>query len=268
MERVHNYFTKVLQTDGSITEPNKDLDLLKADHFVLGYEKRFSDKLMAKLEFYYQNLYNLPVENKDSSYYSTINEGIDYRYVALVNKGIGKNYGVEVTVERFFDNNYYFLINGSLFESKYKTLENVWRNTRYNNNYLINILCGKEFKNLGKKHNQTLAINAKVFFEGGQRSIPLLRDAQGNIAVDPANNKYWDYKNAYNNKLDNIFQINLSLSYKFNRLKATHEIFLDLMNITDNKSRMSEYYDENKPNKIGYLTAFGFFPNLMYRIYF
>ena len=268
MESVHNYYTKVLQADGSVIEPNKNLDLLKADHFVLGYEKRFTENLRAKVDFYYQYLYNLPVENNDTSYYSTINEGIDYRYVALVNKGIGKNYGVEVTVERFFDNNYYFLINGSLFESKYKSLENVWRNTRYNNNYLINILCGKEFKKLGKKQNQTLALNAKFFFEGGQRSIPLLRDAQGNVAVDPANNKYWDYKKAYNNKLDNIYQVNLSISYKFNRLKATHEIFLDLMNITDNKSRMSEYYDENKPNKIGYLTEFGFFPNLMYRVYF
>lgn len=268
MEGLHNYHTKVLQPDGSVIEPNKNLDLLKADHFVLGYEKRFSEKLMAKVEAYYQNLYNLPVENNETSYYSTINEGIDYRYVALVNKGTGKNYGVETTLERFFDNNYYFLINGSLFESKYKSMEGVWRNTRYNNNYLVNILCGKEFKNLGKKHTQTLAINAKAFFEGGQRYIPLLRDAQGNVAVDPANDRYWDYKKAYSNKLDNIYQLNLSVSYKFNRPKATHEIFLDLMNLTNNKSRMSEYYDESKPNKIGYQTGIGFFPNLMYKLYF
>jgi hypothetical protein len=268
MEGIHNYYTIVLQPDGSVIEPNKNLDLLKADHFVLGYEKRFSEKLMAKVEAYYQNLYNLPVENNDTSYYSTINEGIDYRYVALVNKGTGKNYGVEITLERFFDKNYYFLFNGSLFESKYKSLEGVWRNTRYNNNFLINILCGKEFKNLGKKNNQTLAINAKAFFEGGQRYIPLLRDALGNVDVDPTKDRYWDYKKAYNNKLDNIYQLNLSFSYKFNRPKATHELFLDLMNLTDNKSRMSEYYDESKPNKIGYLTEFGFFPNLMYKLYF
>jgi len=35
MESVHNYFAKVKQTDGSEIEPNKDLDLLKADHYVL-----------------------------------------------------------------------------------------------------------------------------------------------------------------------------------------------------------------------------------------
>jgi len=267
-ESAHNYFTKILQDDGSFTEPNKNLGLLKAHHYVLGYENRFTKNLMGKIELYYQSLYNLPVENNDTSYYSTINEGIDFKYVELVNKGIGKNYGVEISVERFFDNNFYFLINSSLFDSKYKSLEGVWRNTRYNNNYIVNILGGKEFKNIGKKQNQTLALNTKIFFEGGQRYIPVLRDAQGNVAVDPENDIYFDYSKAYNDKLDNIFQLNFSVSYKFNKPKATHEIFLDLMNLTNRQARMSEYYDENQPDKVGYITQFGFVPNLMYRVYF
>ena len=267
-ESVHNYFTKIPQDDGSYIEPNKNLGLLKAHHYVLGYEKRFTENLVGKIEVYYQYLYNLPVENNDTSYYATINEGIDYKYVELVNKGSGKNYGVEISIERFFDNNFYFLINSSLFDSKYKSLEGVWRNTRYNNNYIVNILCGKEFKNLGKKQNQTLALNTKIFFEGGQRYIPLIRDAQGNVAVEPENDRYFDYSKAYNDKLDNIFLLNLSASYKFNRPGATHEIFLDLMNLTNSQARMAEYYDVSKPGKVGYTTQFGFFPNLMYRVYF
>ena len=81
MERIQNYFTLVVKPDGSVTEPNKDLGLLKANHFVIGYEKYFSKQLVAKAEVYYQDLYNIPVENNDTSYYATINEGIDYRYV-------------------------------------------------------------------------------------------------------------------------------------------------------------------------------------------
>jgi hypothetical protein len=267
-EKVHNYFTKIPQDDGSFVEPNRNLGLLKAHHYVLGYEKRFTENLIGKIEAYYQYLYNLPVENNNTSNYATINEGIDYKYVELVNKGTGKNYGVEISLERFFDKNFYFLINSSLFDSKYKTLEGMWRNTRYNKNYIVNILFGKEFKKLGKKQNQTLALNTKVLFEGGERYIPLLRDAQGNVNVEPENDRYFDYSKAYNNKLDNIFLLNLSVSYKFNRPKATHEIFLDLMNLIDSKGRISEYYDINKPGKVGYITQFGTFPNLMYRIYF
>ena len=267
-ERIQNYYTKIEQGNGDFIQPNKNLGLLKANHFVLGYEKRFTENLIGKVEAYYQSLYNLPVENNDTSYYATINEGIDYKYVELVNKGSGKNYGVEISIEQFFDKNFYFLLNSSLFDSKYKTLEGVWRNTRYNNNYIVNILFGKEFKNLGKKQNQVLALNTKILFEGGERYIPLIRDANGNVAVDLPNERYFDYSKAYDNKLDNIFRLNLSVSYKFNKPGATHEIFLDLMNLTNNQARIAEYYDVSKPGNVGYISQFAFFPNLMYRVYF
>jgi len=104
---------------------------------MLGYTRQFSEYMQLKLEFYYQNLYDLPVEDNDTSFYSTINESNNYRYVALVNDGVGKNYGVEITLERFFDNSYYFLLNGSMYNSKYKALEGVWRNTMYNGNYIV-----------------------------------------------------------------------------------------------------------------------------------
>jgi hypothetical protein len=268
MESIHNYFTRVTLNDGSIIEPNKNLDLLKAHHYVLGYEKRFTENLRAKLETYYQQLYNLPVENNDTSYYATINEGTDFQYVSLVNKGTGKNYGIELTIERFFANNYYFLINGSLYNSRYKSLEGVERNTQYNGNYLINILCGKEFVNLGRKRNQALILNAKLFFGGGQKYIPLLRDANGNVAVDPVNKRFWDYTKAYNSSIDDVHQVTISISYKWNKPKTTHELFINLDNITNSKAKLSEYYDTTKPNSIGHISQFGFFPNLMYRVYF
>ncbi|NQX96384.1 MAG: TonB-dependent receptor [Flavobacteriales bacterium] len=268
MESIHNYFAKVVQEDGSITEANRDLDLLKAHHYILGYERRFSKNLLAKVEVYFQDLYNLPVENNDTSYYATINEGLDYKYVDLVNKGTGENYGIEVTLERFFANNYYFLLNASLYNSTYKSLDGVTRNTQYNGNYLVNFLCGKEFENLGKKKNQTLGLNAKMFFGGGKKYIPLLRGDDGKLAVDPKSNSYWDYDEAYENKIEDIYQLTISTSYKWNKPKTTYELWFNLDNITNSQGKLSEYYDESEPNSIGYTTQFGFFPNMMFRVYF
>jgi len=249
-------------------EPNKNLGLLKAHHYVIGYEKRLSENLMGKIELYYQDLYNLPVENIDTSYYATINEGLEFRYVDLVNKGTGENYGVEITFERFFNNNYYYLLNGSLFSSKYKSLEGIERNTQYNGNYLVNLLCGKEFTKRGKNRNKTIGLNAKLFFAGGKKILPLLRDQNGNVSVDPANNRYWDYKKAYEGKIEDVYQIILSASMKWDKPKATHEVFLNLDNITNNKGKLTEFYDVNESNSIGYTTQFGLFPNLLYRVYF
>ena len=268
MESVHNYFTRVKQADGTVSEPNKNLDLLKADHFVLGYEKRFGENLRLKAESYYQHLYNLPVENSPNSSYATLNEGVDFRYVELVNKGTGSNYGVELTLERFFNKSYYYLINASLYNSKYKALDGVERNTQYNGNYLVNVLLGKEFANRGKKKNQTLNVNAKVFFGGGKRYVPLLRDAQGNLAVNPTENKFYDYEKAYEKKFDDIYQVNLSASYKWNKQKVTHELFITINNVTNANGKLSEFYDGKIAGNVGYVRQFAMFPNLMYRLYF
>jgi len=185
-----------------------------------------------------------------------------------VNKGTGKNYGIEFTLEKFFNNKYYYLINTSIYNSKYTALDGVERNTAYNGNYLVNILFGKEFVKLGRNRNQTLGINAKVFFGGGQKIVPLLRDEQGNLAVDSANNRYWDHDKAYENSLGDVYQVILSASYKWNKPKATHELFINMDNVTNTKGKLSEFYDESEPNGIGYVTQFGLFPNLMYRVYF
>ena len=268
MESVHNYFAKVANDQGTVTEPNRNLGLLKADHYTLAIEKRFRSDLKAKLGLYYQWLYDLPVANEDTSYYATLNERIDYEYVHLVNEGKGKNYGVELTIEKFFNDSYYFLINMSLFQSKYKTLENRWRNTQYNSEYIANILAGKEFLNLGRKDNQALTINLKVFIGGGRKIIPLRRDDQGHLNVDPANDRYWDYDKAYESSLNDLYQIDLSMSYKWNKLKTTHEFYLNIYDITGAKGRISEYYDESEPDNIGYVTQVGLFPNLMYKVYF
>lgn len=268
MESIHNYFTQVKQADGGIIEPNRDLDLLKAHHFVLGFEQQVKKNLRAKVEVYYQHLYNLPVEDNSTSTYATINEGAEYRYVKLVNNGTGKNYGVEITLERFFNAGYYFLWNASLYHSTYKSLEGVVRNTRYDGDYVVNLLAGKEFDNLGKKQNQTLGFNAKVFFGGGKKIIPLLRNSEGKVVVDFENNQFRDFEKAYDNKIEDIYQITLSASYKWNKPKMTHELFLNLDNLTGAKGKISEYYDEREPDNVGYITQLGFFPNLMYRMYF
>jgi hypothetical protein len=96
----------------------------------------------------------------------------------------------------------------------------------------------------------------------------LLRDSDGNLAVDPENNRYWDYEKAYEDRIEDIYQITLSTSYKWDKPKKTYELWFNLDNITDNRGRLSEYYDEEEPNSIGYTSQFGFFPNMMFRVYF
>jgi len=147
LQPVNIYFYETHNNDGTIERTNEDLEFTKSNHYVLGYDYNFSDNLRCKAEGYYQDLYNVPVE-KNPGTFSTLNIGADYEdhFVdSLENTGTGKNYGIELTLEKFFTNNYYFLITGSLYDSKYTTNDKVERNTAFNGNYTINALFGVEF---------------------------------------------------------------------------------------------------------------------------
>ncbi|MDR1699204.1 MAG: hypothetical protein LBR75_05210 [Prevotellaceae bacterium] len=62
----------------------------------------------------------------------------------LANVGKGKNYGIDLTLERYLYNGWYYLFTASLFEGRYTVDDGVWRDTRLNRNYVINALDSKE----------------------------------------------------------------------------------------------------------------------------
>src|SRR5690606_18511344 len=117
-------------------------------HWVLGYDQKLGKELRLKAETYYQRLYNVPVTQRNSSF-STLNEGTNYIYSdedSLMNNGTGRNFGLELTLEKFFSRGYYFLFTASLFDSRYRASDDILRNTAFNGNYVFNLLGGKEFR--------------------------------------------------------------------------------------------------------------------------
>lgn len=109
------YYSIIQNEDGTGTRSNLDLDLMKAVHYVVGYDRQISRNLYFKAEAYYQDLFDIPVENDQTSSYSIINAVSGFTDRALVNEGTGVNYGVELTLERYLNNNYYFLLTGSFY---------------------------------------------------------------------------------------------------------------------------------------------------------
>jgi len=140
--------------------PNKNLELRKSVHAVLGYDFAISKNLNVKLEAYYQYLFDVPVEDDSESTLSMINASTVWDLIeskGMVSAGLGRNYGLDLTVEKFFANQYYFLLTGSVFDSKYQAKNGEWYNTRFNTNYQVSLLGGKEFK-VGKKKNNIIGI--------------------------------------------------------------------------------------------------------------
>lgn len=250
--------TPVENSNGIYIQNNQEMGFSKSHHSVIAYNWLPSQNFRVRIEAYYQYLFDIPVEMRASPI-SVINYGASFhqmRLDSLVNEGIGYNTGAEITIEKFFNNNYYFLITASIFESKYKTKDNVWRNTVFNNNYVLNVLGGYEFSINNKS---LLSIDIRTVFAGGTRYIPLVLNANDEVQ--------YDYENAYNKRTSPYFRTDLRISYKVNAKKISQEWGIDFQNLTNHKNVFGiNYNSETKEIYETYQT--GFYPMFLYRLNF
>lgn len=215
MEKIDVYFVKTQSTGKESV--NKDLDFTKAHHLMLTYSYKLSDNMNLKFEPYFQYLYDVPVM-ADSSY-SVLNRDQFYVEDPLVNKGKGRNIGIDITLEKYFSKGYYYLITATLFDSRYRGGDNVWYNTKFNRNYILNASGGKEWI-FGKKKNKIISCNLRLTFQGGDRYSPVDEQATMN---DPDKKVQYDERRAYSKKSDPMFLVNYTISYRVNNKKRSYE---------------------------------------------
>jgi CarboxypepD_reg-like domain/TonB-dependent Receptor Plug Domain len=255
------YFYQSKNNTGQIEFTNKNLDFVKSVHGVIGYDISFSKQFRLKSEIYAQYIYNAAVE-KTASSFSMLNSGTDFGFpdkTNLINNGKGYNYGIELTLERFLHEGFYWLFTTSVFQSQYKGSDNVWRNTAFNSNFVINALGGKEFK-LNPK--TTFGIDSKLTLTGGQRYTPF------DITASKSSG-YVIYKEneAYGKQYNTYIRWDLKFSYIRNLRKVTQKWYVDLQNIT---ARENIYVRTLNPKTgvISQINQIGFFPNINYQITF
>jgi len=246
MAPVEMYFEQIQLNDGSYVTPKKDVDFTRSQHLIIGYQKRFKYGIQLKTELYGQFLTNVPVEPTLSTY-SLLNFGSSFVTITpdtLVNEGKGYNYGIEMTLEKFLDNGFYFLVTGSLFESKYSGSDEVWRSTAFNGNHTLNVLGGYEFRFKSKKaepkYKTAWSFDLKFVWNGGGRYTEILIPESilaGEEIVDIAN--------AFEKSYPDYLKGNARTAFKLIGKRTTQEWVLDVQNFTD---RDNIFYQEFNAN--------------------
>lgn len=232
------YFLQT-EVDGTVRLGNQDLGFIQSQHLVLGFDQRFAKDFRLKLETYYQQLTNVPVDPFPSSF-SLLNVGTDFALpdnTDLVNEGSGQNYGVELTLEKFFSNNYYFLVTASVFDSKYTGSDEVERNTAFNGRYVFNALAGKEFP-LGTKGKHTLAVDWKLTLAGGRPVTPIDLAASRVQGSEVRRDQM-----AFSDQLDDYFRTDIKLTYRQNGKRITQEFAIDIQNVTNRDNIFRQQYN-------------------------
>ena len=233
-ERLDFYYV----VDSTTNQPgNKRLNLAKTHHFNLAYDWHISNILHLKVEPYYQYLFDVPVETNTS--FSVLNLNDYYLDKILVNAGKGKNYGIDVTLERYHQKGSYYLLTGSVFKSEYMGGDKVWRSTRYDRGFSFNGVWGKEWL-AGRSRNNRFGLNLKLTCQGGERYTPIdeiLSETSHEIKLD-------DLK-AFSKQYDPFISGDLTISYRINRRKVSYEIALKGLNIGLYTGESGYFYNES-----------------------
>ncbi|MBT7463332.1 MAG: TonB-dependent receptor [Bacteroidetes bacterium] len=224
--------------DGTVIQANMGLDLSKARHYVIGYRYLINEFMHIRAEAYYQSLYDIPAF-AFPPYLSTVNFDYGFEDDMLDNYGTAYNKGLELTVEKQLSRGFHFLLSGTLYDSKYIDKLGQVLHTKYDGRYGSNGIFAKEFK-LGKNRQNILSVNARYMLIGGMRNLPI--DRESSVANGYQVN-IWDQ--GYAEKSSDYFRIDLQLRFIRNRPKFTSEWSLEIMNLTNRKNLLYEYWDRN-----------------------
>jgi hypothetical protein len=249
-----------------LTKDNEDLEMTKSSHLDLSYSRSISDDFSLRSGIFYQYLFHVPIINDPFSTFTTLNLMEGQPAVSLTNIGAGENYGVDVTLDKQFFGNHYFLLGGSYYQSKYKAGDGKKRDTRFNGNYTFSGVYGKEWTKTSKK--RTIGLNTRVLYLGGLRRTPVDVDASINqgetvyrtsdtfVLIDP-----------YPEKLDDYFRLDLRLSFRKDKTRYTRTFAIDIQNLTSQQNEAYQYYDFTQ-SKVVTKYQLGIIPVLVYRIDF
>lgn len=260
MQPLRVYLLQTNLSNGENVQSNKNLDFTKSIHSVLGYTFQASSNFRIKLETYYQHIYDTPVQ--DGSFFSLANTGADFINVdvdSLINNGTGKNYGIELTFEKTFSKGYYFLVNASLYDSKYIGGDGIERNTAFNGSYTMNSLAGYEIK-FSKK--ATLTLDVKFVLAGGKRYQRL--DINASKA---AKGPVYDEGSIFELKYDDYMRFDAKIGFRLNGKRITQEWAFDVQNVTNKRNVFREVFDPGS-GEIKYEYQMGLFPVGLYKITF
>lgn len=259
-EAIDTYF--VLNTNSQEPNVNKDLGLTRSHHISASFAQRLGENAMLKIEPYWQWLFDVPVELGTT--YSVINHNLFYQDRTLVNKGAGRNYGIDLTLERYLKDGLYGMFTATLFKSEYRDAQGEWHHTRHDRGYITNILGGKEWM-VGKSRKNVFGINGRLTLMGGDRYTPMVAGTTyEEVAQRPDRTIPQDGANPFSAQMNMNVGYAFSVKYTINKHHSAHHFILEYLQM---RSFQGQTFDIHTHELVDQFTSLTF-PNIAYRLEF
>ena len=216
-------------------EDNLDLSLMKSYQVNAAYGWQLANDFKVGVEGYYQKLYNIPISKDEEVDYWMLNDLVGFSTDNLSSDGRGRNYGLEMTLERFFNQGFFMLISGSVYNSEYSLRGDDYFNSRYNGRFNSSLMMGKEIM---LKNENILSLSFRNLVFGGQWYKP--PDDFISRSID----EYFEQENS-NLTLQNktYWRSDLRVSYRKNNPHNSWILALDVQNLFNISNTRGEIFN-------------------------
>jgi hypothetical protein len=231
-----NYFIDV---DGDF--PNQNLELMKSHHFILAYDQLLGSNFRLHLEAYYQRLFDLPVTIEPDRIVFVMNRQWGYDLDRLYSVGTGENYGVDLSLEKFFDRGSFFVLSGSFLRAFFQRENDETRySSTYDLRYSANFTGGQMFP-LGE--NTFLETGLRFIFNTGYPIMPIAPTQLRNDGYEPP----FDFSRPNAERLRPYVRPDMRVALRVNRPKFAYWLALDIQNFI-NRDNHFPWYQYSGPN--------------------
>ena len=221
---------------------NKDLKDPKAYHYIAGISHSLTENTRLTLEIYHKEYKNFPIDISQPSLFvmdEIIYTGIYTQHHALTDKGTAYSRGIELTIQKKLVKDFYGMAGAAFFQSRYKDLDQVWRDRVNNNRFVCNIEGGYKPNNLWE-------FSLRLIFAGGTPYTPFDISAS-----EEAQQGIRDSENINGEKLPDYHSLNLRVDRRFHFKGSNLIVYLSVWNAYGRKNISGYYWNQvdNRPEE-------------------
>lgn len=227
---------------------NRELENIKADHYITGLEFLPGADSRITVEVYYKKYSGYPASTL-RPYYILANSGGDFESSSgfglepLISGGTGYAKGIELFFQKTVSGKFYSTANLSLFMAKYKSLDGVERESDFDNGILF-------IANGGYIAGKGWELSSKFRYVGGRPYTP----------INPANGT--QMISLYNSeRLPAYYSLDFRVDKRWSFKKWTLVTYFDIQNITGKKN-ITKYFWNKYKNIIESNKSLGVFPTI------
>jgi outer membrane receptor for ferrienterochelin and colicin len=219
---------------------NKDVDYIRCDHAVFGYEFNPNNYSKITVEGFYKQYNNYPFSIRDSV--SLANLGGDFGVIGnedVSSSSEGKSYGIELLAQQKLSESIYGILSVTYYTSLFEDKNLDLIPSSWDNRYIFNLAAGKKFK-------RNIELGVKFRYSGGAPYTPFdLATSSMRDVWDVNQQGYLDYNNVNSVRLADIHTLDIRLDKKWFFKSWSLNAYIDIQNLYNNKIKLRSDVSNN-----------------------